>query len=224
MMTTILHIDASVRRTDNHTQSYNSISKQLSAVFIDSWMSNSPKDTVIYRDVGLCPPAFISQDWIAAVFTKEAQRTAEQHALLALSDELIAEVVAADVILMSSPMYNYGMPAALKAWFDQVVRINQTFSFDLNRGDFPLEPTLSGKSLVLVTSTGEFGFEPGGIREHMNHLGPHVQVLSKYLGVEYMHEVRAEYQEFGDRRHALSVSQARSTLKTLACEMSQSCQ
>ncbi len=50
-------------------------------------------------------------------------------------------------------MYNYGMPAALKAWFDQIIRINKTFTFDLARGDFPLEPIMSGKTLVLLTSS-----------------------------------------------------------------------
>ena len=57
------------------------------------------------------------------------------------------------------------MPAALKAWFDQVVRIDKTFTFDLTRGDAPLEPILVGKTLILLTSWGEFGFAAGGPNE-----------------------------------------------------------
>ncbi|WP_421783552.1 FMN-dependent NADH-azoreductase [Kiloniella litopenaei] len=207
-MSTILHLDSSARRTDNSESSYNSISKTLAAKFIEEWKKQRQNDTVIYRDLGQNPPDFINQDWIAAVFTDEKNLTVTQKELLTLSDTLIDEVDRADIILLSSPMYNYGMPAALKAWFDQVIRINKTFTFDLARGDAPLEPIMSGKTLVLITSTGEFGFEAGGIREKINHLSPHIQVVSKYLGVERFHEIRSEYQEFGDDRHAQSKESA----------------
>ncbi len=105
-------------------------------------------------------------------------------------------------------MYNYGMPSALKAWFDQIIRINKTFTFDLARGDEPLEPTLSGKHLVTLSSRGEFGFEPGGAREHRNHLDPHIRTCSKFLGVVEDHLIAIEYQEFGDERHKQSVEKA----------------
>ncbi|MEH6629147.1 MAG: NAD(P)H-dependent oxidoreductase [Motiliproteus sp.] len=173
-MPTILHLDSSARRMDNPVAEYNSISKTLAGKFIQQWQSQRPSDPVIYRDLGQTPPDFVSQDWIAAVFTDEENRIDMQKCLLALSDTLIDELNKADIILMSTPMYNYGMPAALKAWFDQVIRIHKTFTFDLDRGDFPLEPIMSGKTLVLVSSSGEFGFEAGGIREAMNHLGPHI--------------------------------------------------
>jgi FMN-dependent NADH-azoreductase len=106
------------------------------------------------------------------------------------------------------------MPAVLKAWFDQVIRIHKTFSFDLNRGDFPLRPLLSGKTLILLSSSGEFGFESEEIRGSMNHLGPHIKTLSTYLGVENFHEIRSEYQEFADERHKQSLERAKE--KTLA--------
>ncbi|WP_417429246.1 FMN-dependent NADH-azoreductase [Kiloniella sp.] len=220
-MTTILHLDSSARRTDNSEVSYNSISKTLAAGFIKEWKKQRQADTIIYRDLGQTPPDFINQDWIAAVFTDEKNRTNAQKELLTLSDTLIDEVNSADIILMSSPMYNYGMPAALKAWFDQVIRIHKTFTFDLTRGDYPLEPILSGKTLVLITSTGEFGFEIGGIRENINHLGPHVKVMSKYLGVENFHEIRSEYQEFGDDRHTQSIENARNKILKLVPKISQ---
>ena len=219
-MTTLLHVDASVRAVKNDNPEHDSISKNIAKHFIDSFAKRQAIDEYFYRDVGVNPPSFITQDWIGAVFTPENKKTAEQQQLLALSDTLIAEIAAADIIVISSPMYNYGMPAQLKAWFDQVIRINQTFDFDLSRGDFPLQPLLGGKTLVVITSTGEFGFEQGGIREHMSHLVPHLRTLSKYLGVSTIHEIASEYQEFADVRHQLSLDNAYSQAAALGLQLS----
>jgi FMN-dependent NADH-azoreductase len=219
-MTTILHIASSARRTDNEVKEFNSISKTLAEHFTDKWMTLNKEGKLIYRDLGLNPPEFISQDWIAAAFTQDEKKTDEQKALLALSDDLIDEVDQADIIVISSPMYNYGMPAVLKAWYDQIVRIDKTFTFDLARGDFPLEPIMFGKKLVLISSTGEFGFEIGGIREKMNHLGPHVETVSKYLGVDEFYEVKSEYQEFADERHEKSLTKAYSEINKLVEQLS----
>lgn len=219
-MSTMLHVDSSVRTVNNPSTDHDSISKSIALRFVDTWKKNRPKDEYIYRDVGVNPPEFITEGWIGAVFTPEKNRTPAQKEALSLSDKLIAEVSAADVILISSPMYNYGMPAQLKAWFDQIVRINETFDFDLSRGDFPLQPLLSGKTLIMVTSSGEFGFEKGGIREGSGHLAPHLRTLSKYLGVETIYEISSEYQEFGDERHRVSVANAKDRAETIASELS----
>ncbi|MBB1408827.1 FMN-dependent NADH-azoreductase [Pseudoalteromonas sp. SG44-17] len=218
-MTTLLHIDASIRAVKNDNPDHDSISKNIAKRFIESVTQQQNIDEYIYRDVGVNPPPFITQDWIGAVFTPDDKKTAKQQQLLALSDTLIAEIAAADIIVISSPMYNYGMPAQLKAWFDQVVRINKTFDFDLARGDFPLQPLLGGKTLVVITSSGEFGFEQGGIREHMSHLVPHLRTLSKYLGVSTIHEIASEYQEFADIRHQQSLSNAYSQATELALQL-----
>ncbi|MGO2235236.1 MAG: FMN-dependent NADH-azoreductase [Marinomonas sp.] len=220
-MKTILHIDSSVRRTDNSTQSYNSISKSFGRCFIDSWLNKNHQDEVVYRDLGLNPPTFISQDWIAAAFAPEQKRSKSQQLVLAESDTYFDEVANADVIVITAPMYNYGMPAVLKAWFDQMLRVNKTFTFDLARGDFPIEPILSGKTLVLLTSSGEFGFGVGGVREQMNHLGPHIKELAKYLGVDQFYEMGSEYQEFADDRHQASVENAQQDITALVDQLSQ---
>lgn len=208
-MSVILHVDSSVRAITNSNPEHDSISKKLARQFIDKFQQAANTDEYIYRDVGVNPPPFITQDWIGAVFTPEQKRTALQQQLLAQSDELISEVAKAGIIVISSPMYNYGMPAQLKAWFDQIVRINKTFDFDLARGDKPLAPLLKGKTLVIITSSGEFGFEPGGINEGASHLIPHLRTLSKYLGVTDIYEIASEYQEFADHRHQQSLQQAR---------------
>ncbi|MCF2856960.1 NAD(P)H-dependent oxidoreductase [Pseudoalteromonas sp. SMS1] len=215
-MTQLLHIDASIRKRENDNPNHDSISKKLAHSFVESLKENTPITRYIYRDVGANPPPFTDQEWLGAVFTPAEKRTDAQKQKLLMSDTLIRELKDADIVVISSPMYNYGMPAQLKAWFDQVVRINETFSFDLARGDFPLEPILSGKSLVLLTSCGEFGFESGGIRARMNHLAPHIRTLSKYLGCETVYEIASEYQEFSDLRHQNSLASAFTETRALA--------
>jgi FMN-dependent NADH-azoreductase len=204
-MRNILVVEGSARRS-------RSLTRNLSAEFRERWLERFTDDHFVCRDVGSRPPPFICEDWIAAAFCPEDERSGRQQALLALSDELIGEVGRADVIVIATPMYNYGMPAALKAWLDQVVRIGQTFSFDLDRGDWPLRPMLTGKVLVTLTSSGEFGFGAGGPRAHMNHLVPHLRAVSSYLGAVRLHHIGIEYQEFGDARHIESVAAARAAV------------
>jgi FMN-dependent NADH-azoreductase len=199
-MTQLLRIDASARQE-------RSLTRQLTDAFVAQWMYREPGARVTERDVGQAPPPAVSEAWIAAAFAGE-DRSAAQREVLTLSDELIDEVEAADLVLIGAPMYNYGMPAALKAWFDQIVRIDRTFSFDLARGDKPLEPMLSGKQVVVLASWGEFGFEPGGQNAAHNHLLPHLRTCSRYLGAESFDSIAIEYQEFGDERHQASKRKA----------------
>ncbi len=218
-MTTLLHIDTSARSFYGEGEKHSSISKMLGQHFFAHWKNQHHHDQIIHRDLGEQPPNFVSQKWLEAVFTPASTRTEAHRALLAESDQYIDEVARADIILITTPMYNYGMPAALKAWFDQVIRINKTFTFDLARGDFPLEPIFSNKTLILLSSCGEFGFGEGGIREHMNHLGTHIKVLSHYLGVDQFFEIRSEYQEFGDNRHEGSILSAKQKIEKLVSEL-----
>ncbi len=209
---TIVRVDASARIE-------RSLSRALADRFVREWRARKPQVRVLRRDVGVASPPAVSEQWIAAAFTPEAERTPEQRGLLALSDTMIGELRRAEMLLIATPIYNYGMPAGLKAWIDQVVRVDETFTFDLSRGDWPLEPVLGGKTLVLLTSSGEFGFAPGGPRAHMDHLTPHLQTLAGYLGVSEMHHVRIEYQEFGDERHRRSVAEAHAEVVRLADQL-----
>ncbi|MGV7220751.1 MAG: FMN-dependent NADH-azoreductase [Nitrospinales bacterium] len=207
-MKTILQIDVSARKRG-------SLTRELSQRFLEEWLKGCPSTEIIQRDIGVEPPVAISEDWIAAAFTPEHKRTIVQQEALKLSDTLIEEVERADIILIGAPMYNYGMSSALKAWFDQVIRINKTFTFDLERGEEPIESSLSGKRLVILTSSGDFGFGPGGVREHMNHLEPHIRTCSKLIGVVEDHHIGIEYQEYGDERHERSVEMAREAVPKL---------
>lgn len=211
-MTTILQIEASARVE-------RSLSRDLARTFRTTWHQVEPEAGFIARDVGQQPPPYVSASWIEAAFTAPARRSAQQSEALAASDTLIDELEQADIVVIATPMYNYGMPAALKAWFDQVIRVDKTFSFDLERGDWPLRPTLEGKTLVGLSAHGEFGFEPGGPRSEMNHLQPHLATCAHYLGASDYHFVAIEYQEFGDSRHRASVTQAHQQVRELVARL-----
>lgn len=213
-MTTLLHIDASPRGA-------RSLSRRLSRSFVDAWLALQPRDRVIRRDLGVAPPPFVDQAWVAAAFTPPQDRSPVMREALAWSDAALDELAAADLIVLGTPMHNYGMPAALKAWFDQVIRVGRSFSFDLARGDFPIEPMLAGKRLVVLSARGEFGFAPGGVRADMNHLDPHLATVARYIGVAPgdLHAIAVEYQEFGDARHARSLSDAQARAAGLAAEL-----
>ncbi|MGV2827310.1 FMN-dependent NADH-azoreductase [Myxosarcina sp. GI1(2024)] len=213
-MTTLLQIDASARVT-------RSLSRGLTAAFTEKWLALRPDDKIIKRDVGLNPPPAISEEWIAAAFTPSEKRTAEQQEVLKISDELLAELEPADIIVMGTPMYNYGMPSALKAWIDQIVRLDRTFSFDLARGEQPIEPILTGKILVILSSSGEGGFELGGVHADMNHLEPHILTASSLFGVSEHYIIRIEYQEFRDHRHQQSIKAAYDAIPDLVQKLTQ---
>jgi FMN-dependent NADH-azoreductase len=214
---TILHLDASPRTA-------RSLSRRLSQRFVDAWRMRWPNERVIRRDLAADPPPYVTEAWIAAAFTSEGARDAAMRATLAWSDVAIAELEAADLIVLGTPMYNYGMPSALKAWFDQVIRVGRTFSFDLRRGDWPIAPTLAGKQLVVLSARGEFGFMPGGPRERLNHLDPHIATCAPFLGVagDAIHTIAVEYQEFGDERHARSLAEAEAKASSLAAALTRS--
>lgn len=207
-MINILRIDASPRQS-------RSLSRALADTFVEAF-AKQREARVVRRDLASTDLGFVDEEWIAAAFTPDAERTTEQHSALALSDKLIDELASADLLVIATPMYNYGMPAVLKAWVDQVVRVGKTFTFDLARGDFPLEPVLAGKTMALLTSRGEFGFEPGGIRHGQDHLVPQFATIAKYLGADRLEHVGIEYQEFGGERHEASVRSAHEHASALA--------
>src|SRR5918996_1476152 len=201
-----------------------SLTRRLSQLFVDAWLSHRPNDRVLRRDLAADPPPHVTEAWIAAAFTPPDQRDATMWTTLAWSNAAIAELAAAELIVMGTPMYNYGMPSALKAWFDQVIGLGHTFSFDLRRGDWPIESTMAGKCLVVLSARGEFGFMPGGVREGRNQLDPHVATCAPLIGVAEgaIHTIAIEYQEFGDERHALSLAEAEAAANALAAELARS--
>ena len=213
-MLNLLIVNSSARRTRSHTH-------ELASIFEESFAKAGHDVTVVRRDLAASAVPQVDEAWIAAAFTPPEERNAEMRRVLALSDTLIDEVERADVIVIATPMYNYNVPASLKAWIDMVARIGRTFSFDLTRGDYPIEPMLSGKRLVVLSSSGEFGFAPGGPRAHLNALDVGLQACAHYLGAsaQDIYRVRIEYQEFHDSRWESSVREARQLASDLARDL-----
>jgi len=216
-MTTLLRIDASAQLEDR------SLTRMLTTLFISEFLAANPDANVITRDIGRAPVPAIDHRFIHAAFAPLEAREDWMAERLALSDRLIDEVEAADIIVLGAPMYNYGMPAALKGWIDHIARIGRTFSFDLARGDVPIQPILKGKKLVVLSSRGEFGFDAGGPRAHMNALDPAIAACAHYLGVDAadIETIAIEYQEFKDARHDRSVIAAKEATRDLAVRFGQ---
>ncbi len=136
---TILRIDASMRTEGSVTRA-----------LADDHIARQPGARVIRRDLAALALPFLDAAWIAANFTEAAQRTPEQVAALALSDSLIEELRAADEIVIALPVYNFGPPAALKAWFDLVLRARVTFRY----GPDGPEGLLKGKRATILVASG----------------------------------------------------------------------
>jgi len=122
-MSTLLKIDVSSRGD-------RSISRKLSSLFLEHWQQAHPDGKVIKRDIATTNLPFVEFPWITANITKVSARTEAQKTLLKLSDDLIAELQQADEYLIATPMYNYGIPAKLKAYVDHIVRAGLTFKMN----------------------------------------------------------------------------------------------
>ena len=155
----ILRIDSSARRTG-------SVTRQLGDRLI-SLLAGTTELDVTERDVSEGLP-FVTEEWVGANFTDPAERSPEQRETLALSDELIAEVKQADVLLISAPIYNFGVPAALKAWIDQIARARETFRYSENG---PVGLLENKKAWVLVASGGtEVGSDIDFASSYLRHV------------------------------------------------------
>ncbi len=137
-MPKILRIDASARRDG-------SVTRELA----DRVIAKLGSSEVITRDL-LDGVPLINEAWVAANFTPEADRTSQQVDLLAYSDQLIREVMDADTLVIGVPIYNFGVPAALKAWVDLVARAGVTFAYT-ETGPVGL---LNNKRAVLTVASG----------------------------------------------------------------------
>lgn len=216
-MTTILHIDSSARLGRSH-------SRRLSARFVEAWLARRPYDTVIRRDVGLEPPPPVTEAWIAAAFTRPERRTPEMRSALAVSDALVDELERADLIVAGVPMYNFGLPAQMKAWVDNIVRVGRTFGFDRSRPGEPYWPMLSGKRLVTLGARGDWGYEPGERLAGINHVEPHLQTVFRYIGITDAVSIAAEYDEFADERIEQSLQAAEAEIDRLVARMTEEAQ
>lgn len=216
-MSSILHVDSSARSGSSDNQAHGSHTRRLGERFIRRWMAACPGDVVVHRDVGSEAPAAVSARWVHAAFTPQAQREPWMHAVLERSDVLVDEVLAADLLVIGAPMYNFGMPAQLKAWVDNIVRVGRTFGFDRDRGEIPYWPMLAGQGrrAVILASRGDFGYSPGGRLDADNHVERGLMTALRYIGIEQFECVAVEYDEFGGARLQASLAQAERDIDAL---------
>ncbi|TVP46634.1 MAG: NAD(P)H dehydrogenase [Halomonas sp.] len=217
----ILHIDASARPGIAGTDAHGSHSRHLTYRFVSQWQSKRPQDTVTYRDIGQNPPSIISHDWIASAFTSIERQDPWMKQTLAESDQLVDELIAADVLVIGTPLYNFGMPAALKAWIDQVVRLDRTVAFDESKSSDPFIPLLSDRPrhAVILTARGGVGMNPGGAMAHMNHLESHLTTALEFIGINRIHYIAIEGQEAGGALLEASVAEALNNVEVLIDEL-----
>src|SRR6476661_1585648 len=141
-MKTLLILNVSGRVT-------RSITRHLTNRFAESWRARNPDGRVLQPDLGLNPPLPVNEGWIVAAAAAPAEHTDAMRESLRLSDALIAEIEAADAIILGTPIYNFGMPAQLKAYFDQIIRPGRTFAVDPGAAN-PYRSLLSPKPVVVV--------------------------------------------------------------------------
>lgn len=221
-MKTLLHIDASARSGSSSDSRFGSHSRRLTSRFVRRWKSLQPQGTVVYRDVGQLPPQPVTGEWIHAAFTRPEEREPWMQAVLAESDQLIDELLGADVIVAGVPMYNFGMPAPFKAYIDNIVRVERTFGFDRTRKGEPYWPLVTdGKTLVILSARGDYGYDPGERLERMNHVEGGVSVPFGYIGITDVHSVAVEYDEFADERLQHSIRAAEERVDALVWKLVQ---
>lgn len=217
----LLHIDASARPGRSGTHTHGSHTRRLTHRFVAQWQAARPQDEIIYRDIGATPPSIINGDWIHAAFAPANKQEAWMSETLAESDSLIDELIAADVLVLGIPLYNFNVPAAFKAWIDQIVRINKTVAFNPDDHLNPFVPLLADRPrhAVVLSSRGSHGFDPGGEFAHMNHLEPSVRTALGFIGINEMHSIAIERQEEGGEVLAESIRLAETKVDRLVNEL-----
>lgn len=157
-----------------------SLSRSLSTMFIDAWQQTHPSSVIIQRDVGQNPPGHPSQLMVEAKYIAPADLTAEMVNALAQSEALIAEFLSADRLVIASPMYNFTIPSTLKAYFDNIVWSERTFSINLETFEFSGLAT-NKRALIIATSGGDYS--PGSPAAAMDFFVPYLQNILGFMGI-----------------------------------------
>jgi FMN-dependent NADH-azoreductase len=174
----LLHIDSSARASSE--------SRKLTARFVQKWKLENPNGTVTERDLATTILPHITDNW-SATYGDPANLTDEQRQYLAVSDELIEELRAADTVVIGAPMYNHMISWELKGWIDQVVRVGKTVAYGANG----LQGLLAGKRAVVITTRGG-SYPAGSPRAAVDFQGPYLRHILKTLGFSDVTFIHAE--------------------------------
>jgi FMN-dependent NADH-azoreductase len=175
-MAQLLHLDSSIRTEPSR-------SRALSRHFAAAWRAVNPDGTVVYRDLAADPIPHIDEEAFSANFTPEEARTPRQRDSRALAERLVGEVLAADDIVIGMPLYNFGVPSTVKAWFDRLVVLGLTVG---EQGGL-----LGGRTLTVTAARGG-GYGPGTPREGWDHREPWLIHAFEQLGLTDVRFIHAE--------------------------------
>ena len=178
---------ASLLRIDSSPRGNASYSRRLGDQFTDAWKAAHADGSVVVRDLASNQPTYVDIQWIGGAFSAPDQQTAEHKAALKLSDEYIAELQAADTVLITTPMYNFAVPAVLKAWIDHVVRVGVT----VNYTDKGPVGQLNGKKVVVIFASAG-AYEKGTPAENVNFITPYLKHVLGFIGITDVDFVQAE--------------------------------
>jgi len=177
-MTTLLRIDSSATQPNSH-------SKALADYYIEHLRASTPRLHVIEDNIGLHPTPHLSQPTIGAMYTPADSRTAEQTQALQQSDQYIQNLKAADTIMISAPMYNFSIPSTLKAYFDHIARVGETFQY----GETGPQGLLSGKQAIVIIATGgDYTREPYSA---INFVAPVIKQVLSFIGIDDVRIIQA---------------------------------
>lgn len=168
-MPTLLVVESSPRGD-------NSMSRGLTRMFVEDWMATHPGGRVVERDLMRSDLPFVTMPWLGAYFTPTDQHTPEMKDLLRLSDELVDEILEADHIAIGTPVYNYNVPAVLKAYIDHIVRKGRTLG---GSG----EGLVHGKQCTILMASGGVYTEGSPIRDR-DLATSYLRLILKVIGIE----------------------------------------
>jgi FMN-dependent NADH-azoreductase len=201
-MSTLLHINSSIR-------SNGSASRQLTAEFVQKWKAAHPDGRVVERDLASQPVPHLTEQTIGAFFTAAEARNADQAYAVRLSDQLVAEVMAADVIVIGAPMYNFSISSALKAWIDHIARAGVTFKYT-ETGPVGL---LGGKKVYVFTSRG--GVYSHGPAKSMDFHETYLRGVLGFVGLDDVTFVHTEGLSLGEEAASGAFARTRGAIDEL---------
>jgi FMN-dependent NADH-azoreductase len=180
-----------------------SYSQQVARGIVDDLKIAHPTSKIVVRNVAKYPLPHVGEAFVSGMARTPEQRTPAEAQALALSDGLIEELAAADVLVLAVPMYNFGLPSALKAWVDHVVRAGRTFRFGANGP----EGLLRNKRAIVVVSRG--GVYSDGPLKQLDFQESYLKSVLGFIGITDVEMVRVEGVALGDQAIRAAMANAR---------------
>ncbi|BDH46031.1 FMN-dependent NADH-azoreductase [Salmonella enterica subsp. enterica serovar Choleraesuis] len=181
-------------------------SNQLSDYFIEQWLEKNSSDEITVRDLAVNPIPVLDGELVGAMRPSDTPLSARQKEALALSDELIAEIKAHDVIVFNAPMYNFNIPTQLKTYFDLIARAGVTFRYT-EKGP---EGLVTGKRAVVISSRG-------GIHKDSptDLVTPYMQTILGFIGITDVNFVLEEGVAYGPDVAAKAQNDAKAAIDSI---------